>query len=347
MSAATTVAVSGVSGYIGAQVAADLLKRGYTVHGTVRNNVPEKVAHLTSLPAHTGTLKIFEANLNVPGSFDQAVCGCDYAIHVASPYFLNVNDPQTNLVDPAINGTLSFLRSCKKATVKKVVLTSSMAAIADGGVKGKVFDESDWNTSSTLNKLAYYYSKTQAEKAAWKFVEEEAPGLKLVVINPGAVLGPSLVKSMNESMGLLSNTVNGLFYGILDLDFPIVDVRDVSEAHIRAMESDTASGRYICCSDRLFPHREMVETAVELGFKPPVRNLTGKVISSTIKLMSHVTPGGEGGVYTRNHLGNPIVPTNGKIVTDLGMAFRDPADTVKENFEDLINKGHLKAPSSD
>lgn len=347
MSTATKVAVSGVSGFIGAQVAADLLKRGCTVHGTVRKNVPEKLSHLTSLTEHTGTLNVFEADLNAPGSFDEAVDGCDYAIHVASPYALNVDDPQTDLVDPAVNGTLSFLKSCKKADVKKVVLTSSLAAIADGGVKGKVFDESDWNSSSTLDKLAYYYSKTQAEKAAWKFVEEEAPGLKLVVINPCAVLGPSLVKSINESMAMLSNTVNGLFYGIIDLEFPIVDVRDVSEAHIRAMESETASGRYICCSDRLFPHREMVEVAVKLGFKPPTRDLTGKFMSSTIKLMSHVTPGREAGVFTRNHLGNPIVPTNAKIARDLRMTFRDPAETVKENFGDMIKKGHLKAPSSD
>lgn len=346
MSGSPKVAVSGISGFIGAQVAADLLSRGYAVHGTVRSNVPEKVAHLTSLPPHPGTLKLFEADLNIPGSFDAAVLGCDYAIHVASPYFLNSKDPQRDLVDPAVNGTLSFLRSCKNASVNKVVLTSSLAAIADGGVKGKVFSESDWNTRSNLHQLAYYYSKTQAEKAAWNFVEQHAPDMKLVVINPVGVLGPSLVTSLNESMGLLTSTVNGGFYGIVDLDFSFVDVRDVSEAHIRAMESDTASGRYICASDRLFSHREMVDLAVEAGFNPPTKDLTGKLFCSAIKMMSHCIPGGETGVYTRNHIGNPVVPTNAKIVKDLRMQFRDPADTVRETYQYLIKNGHLNNASA-
>lgn len=347
MALSTKVAVSGITGFIGAQVAADLLKRGYTVHGTVRKNTPERVAHLTNLDGSIGELNVFEADLLSENSFDAAVETCDYAIHVASPYAMEVSDAQKELVEPAVKGTLSFLGSCKKAGVKKVVLTSSLAAIADGGVKGKVFDESDWNTHSSLKYLPYYYSKAQAEKAAWDFIEKEAPEIKLVVINPVAVFGPSLVKSVNETAAILKNIVDGMFGGIVDLELPVVDVRDVSEAHIRAMESDSASGRYLCVSNqRLMSVAEMTETANELGFKAPTRNLRSKLATEIIKIASYLVPGGVTGQFVRGHLGNPIVLTNAKIVKDLEMEFRDPKDIIKDTFDNLLEWGHMEKPSA-
>lgn len=339
--------MSGITGLIGAQVAADLLARGYQVHGTARRNKPEKIAHLTSLTDVSGTLHVFEADLDAPGSFDDALAGCDYAIHIASPFASNVADAQKDLVDPAVNGTLSFLRSCKTAGVKKVVLTSSLAAIADGGADGKSVDEGDWNTRSSLKVLPYYYSKVEAEKAAWKFIEEEAPDIKLVVINPVIVLGPSLVKSLNESSRVIVNVVKGEFGGIFDLIFPFVDVRDVSQAHLLAMESDTAEGRYICCADPLVPMRQLCELVHARGFNIPMRDLTGQIPSLLIKLSSYVVPGGNDGQYVRNHLGNPIIPKNNKIRKDLGMEFRDPSDTIRETLDSLIKYGHLDAPPSE
>lgn len=338
--------MSGITGFVGGQVAADLLARGYVVHGTVRRNTPEKIAHLTSLPDNPGRLHVFEADLQTPRSFDAAVGGCDYAIHIASPFGSNVADPQKELVDPAVDGTLNFLRSCKAAAVKKVVLTSSLAAVADGGADGTPVDENDWNVRSSLKFLPYYYSKVLAEKAAWKFVEEDAPEMKLVVINPVLVLGPSLVTLLNETAKVIMGIVTGGFGGILDLTFPIVDVRDVSEAHIRAMESDVAQGRYICVADRLVPMREICEIAQSKGFKPPMRDLTGSIVSTIIKLASHIVPGGDDGQYVRNHLGNPIIPKNEKIIKDLGLQFRDPVDIIKDTLDSLVKFGHLDAPPS-
>lgn len=333
------VAVSGITGYIGAEVAAALLKRGYTVHGTVRHNTPEKTAHLTSLTV-PGELIVFEADLNVSGSFDEAIKGCTYAIHVASPYVMDVKDPQKSIIDPALNGTLSFLRSCQKEGVAKVVITSSVSAIADGGADGKVVDEGVWNERSTASNLPYYYAKTIAEKAAWKFVEEEAPGIKLIAINPEFVLGPSIVNRLNESVSVVLGTATGEYGGVLDLDLAIVDVRDVAEAHVRAMESETARGRYICSSDRLMSHREIVEVVSGEGLKPATRDLTGKIASMMIKLYSYFM-GADTGQFVRNYLGNPIIPNNAKIKKDLGMEFKDPAETVRETCEDLIERGYL------
>lgn len=341
----TAVAVSGVTGFIGAEVAATLLQRGYTVHGTVRHDSTANLAHLTSLSV-PGNLRVFHADLNVPASFDDALSGCTYAVHVASPYAMEVQDPQMELVDPAVKGTLSFLRSCQKARVKKVVLTSSLAAIADGGANGEVVDESVWNDRSTVSTLPYYYSKTAAERAAWTFVEEEARDMKLVVINPGMVLGRSRVNRLNESASMLVSTAQGKMGGIVDLQFPVVDVRDVAEAHVRAMESEDAQGRYICCADRHLSHRTIVDLALEQKLQPTVTDMTSTAFSATIRLMSYVTPGGNAGAFVRNNLGNPIIPTNAKIKRELAMSFRDTDETVKEAFRDLIERGHLKQRGS-
>lgn len=341
MAIKTAVAVSGVTGFIGAEVAATLLYRGYIVHGTVRDRTRERVGHLTALNT-SGQLKVFEADLNVLGSFNEAVKGCTYALHVASPYAMDVKDPQKELIDPAVNGTLSFLKSCKKEGVTKVVLTSCLAAMTDGGADGKLVDESAWNERSAVSNLPYYYSKVAAEKAAWKFVKEEAPDMKLVVMNPGMVLGCSKVEHLNESADVLVSTVQGKMGGIVDLKFPVVDVKDVAEAHVRAMESKTAEGRYICCADCPVSHRQISDVALAEGLASTTTDMTSKAFSATIRCMSYFTPGGDAGVYVRNNLGNPIAPTNAKIKEDLGMNFRDPTETVRDTFVSLIERGYLQ-----
>ena len=338
------VAVSGITGYVGAQVTHDLLKRGYNVHGTCRRNTPGKIAHLTA-ETYPGRLQVFEADLLTQHSFDEAVKDCQYAIHIASPFVTAPNDPQKDLVDPALKGTLGFLESCHKAGIEKVILTSSLAAIADHGVKGKVFSEKDWNTHSSLKFLPYYYSKTLAERAAWDFAEKH-PEMKLVVINPVIVFGPSMVKSLNESHNVPLMIASGEVSGVLDLDFAVVDVRDVSEAHIRAMESRTASGRYICCADTMVHNRDIVRIANEMGFNTSTTELTNPIMTNILKVVSFFSPGGNRGQYVRSHIGKPIVPTNAKIKKELNMSFRDSFESTKETIQTLIEWGHLSAPAS-
>lgn len=340
------VAVSGITGFIGAHIASDLLSKGYIVHGTVRRNTPERLAHITSHPNAAESLKVFEADLARPGSFDECTNGCKWAIHVASPYAMDAKDPQKELVDPAVNGTLSFLRSCKAAGVEKVVLTSSIASVSDEARADHVFTEADFNTKSSLTRLPYYFSKAEAERAAWKFVEEEAADMKLVVINPSIVIGPNLTKSMNESAVLIKHVVNGTFRGIVDLTWTFVDVRDVSKAHIMAMESENASGRYICAaSEKPISMKEMTALLQKRGYKPPTLNLTSSMTTGIIRKISYITPGGQEGVYTRNFVGTPFVMTNEKIKKELGMSFRDVEQTLNETIDDLVAKGHMKSPT--
>lgn len=337
------VAVSGVSGYIGAQVAKHLLEGGYKVHGTVRQNTPEKLSHLTDL-AQGEHVVVFEADLLDEGSFDNAVVGCTGAFHVASPYTNTVSDPQKELVDPAVKGTLNFLNACKKAGVPKVIVTSSVAAITDGGEpKGKILTEDDWNDHSTLNFLPYYYSKVCAERAAWDFVK--GSDIKLITINPGAVIGPSLIPSLGESASLIKMLQAGSILGSIDFSLPSVDVRDVADAHILAFESETAEGRYICCADGPPLHmRETTAVLKDMGYNMRELDLTSSTFSWLIRASGHIVPGTQGQIM-RRYVGTPTIVSNDKILRDLGITFRKlNPDVLKDTINDMIKWGHLPSP---
>ena len=188
------VLVTGATGFIASRIVEQLLAAGYLVRGTVRSlKKPRDVDRLRTLPFAAERLELVEADLTHLGSFDTPAAGCGAVIHTASPYALTVNDPLTDLIGPALNGTRNVLAACAKtSTVKRVVLTSSMAAVTDEPDSARTLTEADWNAKSSLSRNPYYYSKTLAERAAWEFVAQEKPGFDLVAINPFMVIGPSL-----------------------------------------------------------------------------------------------------------------------------------------------------------
>ncbi|XAR63468.1 Cinnamyl-alcohol dehydrogenase [Bertholletia excelsa] len=247
--AGKVVCVTGASGYIASWVVKLLLDRGYTVKATVRSlNDPKKTEHLLSLDGASERLRLFEANLLEEGSFDLAVDGCEGVFHTASPVLLSVNNPQAELIDPAVKGTLNVLRSCAKVpSVKRVVITSSMASVMVNRrpINPDVVMDETWFSDPAFceeTKNWYALSKTLAEDAAWKFAQEN--GLDLVSINPGFVIGPLLQPTLNlTSEGILNLIRNGteVFSNSI---YRYVDVRDVAYAHIQAFEVPSASGRY-------------------------------------------------------------------------------------------------------
>ncbi|KAB2606207.1 CAD protein [Pyrus ussuriensis x Pyrus communis] len=265
--AGKVVCVTGASGYIASWLVKLLLQRGYTVKASIRDpNDPTKTEHLHALDGAQDRLQLFKANLLEEGSFDSAVEGCDGVFHTASPFYNDVTDPKAELLEPAVKGTLNVLNSCVKSpSIKRVVLTSSMAAVAYNGkprTPDVVVDET-WFTDPDVckeSKLWYVLSKTLAEDAAWKFVKEK--GIDLVTINPAMVIGPLLQPTLNTSAAAILNVIKGA-RTFPNASFGWINVKDVANAHIQAFERPTASGRY-CLVERVAHFSEVVRVLREL-----------------------------------------------------------------------------------
>ncbi|KAL5995265.1 hypothetical protein ACLOJK_025323 [Asimina triloba] len=241
------VCVTGASGYIASWLVKLLLQRGYSVKASVRDpNDPKKTEHLLALEGAKERLHLFKANLLEEGAFDAIVDGCEGVFHTASPFYHNVTDPQAELIDPALKGTLNVLGSCAKASsVKRVVVTSSMAAVFNNRkprTPNVVVDETWFSDPDFCKETESWYvlSKTLADEATWKFAKEK--GIDVVTINPAMVIG--------------SPTFPNATFGW-------VHVKDVAEAHILAFEVPSASGRY-CLVDGVFHLSGIVKILREL-----------------------------------------------------------------------------------
>ncbi|KAL2330737.1 hypothetical protein Fmac_018318 [Flemingia macrophylla] len=265
--AGQVVCVTGASGYIASWIVKFLLRRGYTVKATVRDTSdPKKTAHLVSLDGAMERLHLFNANLLEEGSFDSVVQGCHAVFHTASPFYHAVKDPQAELLDPAVKGTLNVLKSCVNLpTLKRVVLTSSVAAVAYNGkprTPDVVVDET-WFSNPDFcreSQMWYVLSKTLAEDVAWKFAKEN--NLDMVTINPAMVIGPLLQPVLNTSAAAILNIINGA-QTFPNATFGWVNVKDVANAHIQAYENASASGRY-CLVERVLHYSQVVKILRDL-----------------------------------------------------------------------------------
>ncbi|KAM7497150.1 hypothetical protein LguiA_021564 [Lonicera macranthoides] len=272
--AGKVVCVTGASGYIASWLVKLLLQRGYSVRASVRDlSDPKKTEHLLALDGAKERLHLFKANLLEEGSFDSGVAGCECVFHTASPFYNEVNDPQAELIDPALKGTLNVLGSCAKVpTLKRVVLTSSVAAVAYNGrplTPDVVVDETWFSNPEICKEMKLWYtvSKILAEDAAWKFAKEK--GLDMVTINPAMVIGPLLQPTLNTSSATILNIINGA-QTYPNATFGWVNVKDVANAHIQAFEIPSASGRY-CTVERVAHCSDIVEILRKLypSFKLP------------------------------------------------------------------------------
>lgn len=256
------VCVTGASGYIASWLVKLLLGRGYTVRATVRDTAdPKKTLHLHALDGANDRLHLFKASLLEEGSFDDAIGGCECVFHTASPFYHNVKDPKSELLDPAVNGTLNVLRSCKKASIKRVIVTSSMAAVAYNGkprTPDIVVDETWFSHAELCEKSQQWYvlSKTLAEEAAWKFSKDN--GFAIVTINPAMVIGPLLQPTLNTSAEAILKLINESSSTYPNFSFGWINVKDVALAHILAYEVPSANGRY-CMVERVAHHSELVK----------------------------------------------------------------------------------------
>lgn len=341
------ILVTGATGFIASRIIEHLLAHGRATRGTVRSiRKPGDVDRLRQLPGAAERLELVEADLVRPGSFDAATVGCDVVMHTASPYAISVKDPQRDLVDPAVNGTREVLEACERAgSVRRVILTSSFAAVTDAPDSSRVLTDADWNEQSSLSRNPYYYSKTMAEKAAWAFVTERRRSFDLVAINPYMVIGPSLVSSLNESNKLLRDLLSGVYPAIVGLSLGFVDVRDVADAHIRAMDTAAARGRYLCAGD-VMSLRQIVEILRSNGYaryRLPKMGLDSAFGNALTKLTAFTQPSGVAS-FLRTHVGRVPRYDTTRARTELGVAFRPAAQSLLDTVPDLERWGHLTPP---
>jgi len=252
------VLVTGASGFIAIHCIIQLLEQGYHVRGTLRSMNREGELHktLARFVQAYDRLTLVKADLLEDTGWAEAVRGCDFVLHVASPFPLETPKDENDLIRPAREGTLRVLRAAAENGVKRVVLTSSNAAISAGHPASKThFDESDWSLPDSPTIDPYSKSKTLAERAAWEFMKNLPQGhpLELAVINPGLVLGPLPDTHQRTSGEFIQQLLSGKLPGLARLQFSCVDVRDVASAHLAAMVTPEAAGqRFLCVSEQFW-----------------------------------------------------------------------------------------------
>jgi nucleoside-diphosphate-sugar epimerase len=335
------VAVTGGTGYVASWIIRELLARGVDVRATVRDRTATgKHQHLLDLAGQLpGTLELFEADLLSPGSFDACFAGCGVVMHTASPFVTRVKDAQRDLVDPAVQGTRNVLDSVGRAeTVSRVVLTSSVVAIYGNATDraDRRYSEADWNTTSTLRDGPYHLSKTLAEKEAWRLADAQ-DRWRLVVINPGFVLGPALsARPDGTSVSTITKLLDGTARtGMPDMYNPVVDVREVATAHAEAALRDDAEGRHIIAAEVA----SFVQIAEELRVAFPSRPLPRrKLPTPLVYLLGPVAVGYTWG-YIRRNLGHPFTVDNSRGRDQLGLHYRPMAETLRDQGRQLIDMG--------
>ncbi|NCG20507.1 MAG: NAD-dependent epimerase/dehydratase family protein [Rhodobacterales bacterium] len=338
------VCVTGANGFIASHLIGLLLREGYRVRGTVRDpsNI-EKTGHLIQMAQEaqaTDRLDLVPGDLLVPGSFDQAVAGCDAVIHCAAVVLFAVDDPQRNLVDPSVKGTLNVLQSARRAgTVKRVVHTSSMVAVYSfDKPKGHRFTEEDWNTSSTLDTDPYGLAKVSAERAALDFVaaipEEER--FLLVHLNPGMVWGPPLIKAhAKASPALVRDVISRAQPGVPSLMLSVVDVRDVAQAHLQALRSEDPPARCLILGHNAWMPDLMRD--VQAMF-PDVRMGTRRLPKFVI-LLASLFDKKLNTAQLRKLVGRDLPMENGLSRAKYGMTYRPLKQTLRDTAGPMIEHG--------
>jgi nucleoside-diphosphate-sugar epimerase len=338
------VLVTGGSGFIGVHCILQLLDQGYRVRTTVRSlkREPDVRAMLKEGGADAGNrLSFFAADLEQDAGWPEAVAGCDYVLHVASPFPASVPKNEDELIVPAREGALRVLRASRDARVKRVVLTSSFAAIGYGRPpQSEPFDETSWTDPNGPDVLPYIKSKTLAERAAWDFIAKEGGGLELSVVNPVGVFGPVLGPDFSTSILLVQRFLVGAMPGCPRLYFGAVDVRDVADLHIRAMTQPAAKGeRFLALAGDFMSLLEIAKVLKsrmgEAAKKVPARELPDWLVRLAAlrdPAVKQIIP----------ELGKRKNGTNKKSRAVLGWNPRSNEDSIVATAESLVRLGLLK-----
>ncbi len=335
----STVLVTGGSGFVGSHVILQLLRAGHVVRTTVRSLTREQSvrAMLGDAGADPGErLSLFAANLERDDGWAEAVSGCDYVMHVASPMPLAAPKTEDEVIIPARDGVLRVLKAARDAKVKRVVLTSTCGAIYYGHPpQNAPFDETSW-TNIHGEMSAYVRSKAIAERAAWDFILAEGGELELSAVNPSGIFGPVLGPDFSPSIDLVKRLMNGA-PGCPRLYFGVVDVRDVADLHLRAMTDPAAKGeRFIAVSGEVMSMLDIAKVLkARLGDaakKVPTRQLPNWLV----RLAARFDPGMR---QLLPLLGNIRNATSAKAERVLGWRPRSREDAIVATAESLVKFG--------
>lgn len=339
----STVLVTGGSGFIGSHAILQLLAGGHEVRTTVRNLKREADvrALLKTGGAEPGDrLSFFAANLENDDGWADAVKGCEYVLHIASPFPSGVPKHEDELIVPAREGALRVLKASRAAGVRRVVLTSSFAAVGYGHKpRTAPFDETDWTDVDGGEMTAYAKSKTIAERAAWDFIDREGAGLELSVVNPVGVFGPVLGPDYSTSILLIQRLMIGSMPGCPKINFGVVDVRDVVDLHLRAMTDPAAKGeRFLAVAGDFMTILDIAKVLKErmgdAAHRVPTRELPNwlvRLAAFTDPAIKQILP----------ELGRRKNATNEKAKRVLGWSPRSNEEAIVATAESLIRLGLL------
>ena len=340
-----TVLVTGGSGYLGGWCIVELIRRGYRVRTTVRDPAREREVHAAVAsqvdPGHH--LTVHQADLLSDEHWDNVIEGCDYVLHVASPFPPSQPKDPDELIVPAREGTLRVLGKALDHGVKRVVVTSSIAAIRLAkGTEQRPLTEEVWTDPDADGLTPYVRSKTIAERAAWGLVRERGAEDRLAVVNPGAIIGPLLHDDMSYSVQSIERLLKGM-PGVPRLGFNFVDVRDVADLEIRAMTSPEAGGkRFIAVTKWLWMSEAGQILRDRLGdqaSKVPTRTVPNLVVRGMALF--------DGGIRSIvGTLGKRTDLSSERATSTLGWSPRPIEDTIAETGESLIRHGLVKTPAA-
>jgi dihydroflavonol-4-reductase len=339
------VLVTGGSGFVAVHCIVQLLNAGYRVRTTVRSLKRESDvrAMLKVSGVEPGAnLSFAAADLTSDQGWAYAVAGCDYVMHVASPFPTGAPKHEDELIIPAREGALRVLRAACKAGVKRVVLTSSFAAIGYGHKPtDRPFSETDWTDLNYSNVSAYVKSKTLAERAAWDFVAREGKPLELSVVNPVGIVGPVLGSDYSTSIQLVQRLIEGAMPGIPRLSYSLVDVRDVADLHLRAMTHPAANGeRFLAVAGNAMT-MEQIAQALKAHLGDTAANVPTKVLPDWVVRLASLRDASIRPLISE--LGKVKNATNEKARRLLGWNPQSNEDVLVATAESLVRLGLIQS----
>lgn len=342
----TKVLLTGASGYIGKHIALELLNQGYHVRASVRSITKSQEVidavkpHLADSSDLNDRLTFVELDLEKDSGWDEALIGADVLMHTASPFPIASPKDENDVIRPAVDGTLRALNSAKKAGITRVILTSSNAAIYGTNLpSGKTeFDETMWtDVNHPVGKVAYTKSKTLAEQAAWKFIQEQGPEIRMTTINPVLVLGAPLDKHFGSSLSVIERLMKGSDPMAPDIQFSIVNVRDVAKLHVNAIKiSGAENERFLATSETRsfvdmakFLKSNYPKSKVKTGLAPDLLIRFLAIFDADIRAVLPL-------------LGKTIIHSGAKASAVLAMKFTPIDETIKESADYLIKNGFVR-----